>query len=158
MNHSWASTWRRTLQWLRTWERLHRRTRDSDEARRSGANNETEIEIARQDGAELRSVYLRLEDGGGIKMDAQDIGPTVTQFWGDADYEYWVHVPRAEVSKLALELLREKGQLDAVPPASASKLAFELLREKFSGRLDAVDAFRDWCVVHGVQHEFDSWV
>jgi hypothetical protein len=116
--------------------------------------------IARQDGAEFRSVYLRLEDDGGIKMDAQDIGPIVTQFWGDDDYEFWVHVPPASVSKLALELLRDKlsGQLDKVPPASASKLAFELLREKFSGRLDAVDAFRIWCVEHGVQHKFDSWV
>jgi hypothetical protein len=29
-------------------------------------------EIARQVGTEFRSVYLRLEDDGGIKMDAQD--------------------------------------------------------------------------------------
>ena len=46
-------------------------------------------------------------------MDAQDIGPTVTQIWGDDDYEFWV----------------------LVPPASVSKLAFELLQEKFSGQL-----------------------
>jgi hypothetical protein len=45
-----------------------------------------------------------------------------------------------------------------VPPASLPKLAFELLREKFSGQLSAVDAFRDWCRTHCVQHEFDSWV
>jgi len=38
------------------------------------------------------------------------------------------------------------------------KLAFKLLRKKFSGQLGAVDAFRDWCMAHGVQHEFDSWV
>jgi hypothetical protein len=93
-------------------------------------------EIARQDGAESRSVHLALEHDGGIKMDAQDIGPTVTQIWRDDDYEFWVRVP----------------------PASVSKLAFELLREKFSGQLGAVDAFRDWCKAHGVHHEFDSWV
>jgi hypothetical protein len=95
-----------------------------------------QIEIARQEGAEFRSVRLALEDDGAIKMDAQDIGPTVTQIWGDDDYEFWVRVP----------------------PASVSKLAFELLREKFSGQLGAVDAFRDWCKAHGVQYEFDSWV
>jgi hypothetical protein len=36
------------------------------------------IEIARQEGTEFRSVRLALEDDGAIKMDAQDIGPTVT--------------------------------------------------------------------------------
>ena len=116
-----------------------------------------ETEIARKDGVEFRSVRLRLEDDGGIKMDAQDIGPTVTRAWGHDDYEFWVRVPPAAVSKLALELLREKGQLDAVLPASASKLALELLREKFSGQLGTVDAFRDWCKAHGIEHKFESW-
>jgi len=94
------------------------------------------IEIARQEGAEFRSVHLAVEDDGAIKMDAQDIGPTVAQIWGDDDYEFWVRVP----------------------PASVSKLAFELLREKFAGQLGAVDAFRNWCKAHDVQYEFDSWV
>ena len=94
------------------------------------------IEIARQEGTEFRSVRLALEDDGAIKMDAQDIGPIVTQIWGDDDYEFWVRVPSVSVSKLA----------------------FELLREKFAGQLGAVDAFRDWCKAHGVEHEFDSWV
>jgi hypothetical protein len=94
------------------------------------------IEIARQEGAEFRSVRLALEDDGTIQMDAQDIGPTVTRIWGDNDYEFWVRVP----------------------PASLPKLAFELLREKFSGQLGAVDVFRDWCTAHGIQHEFDSWI
>ena len=94
-----------------------------------------ETEIARQDGTEFRSVRLRLEDDGGIKMDAQDIGPTVTQFWDHDDYEFSVRVP----------------------PTAVSKLALELLREKFSGQLGAVDAFRDWCKAHGVPYEFETW-
>ena len=94
------------------------------------------IEIARQEGVEFRSVRLALEDDGAIKMDAQDMGPTVTQIWGDDDYEFWVRVP----------------------PTSLPKLAFELLRERFSGQLGAVDAFRDWCEAHGIEHKFDSWV
>ena len=93
-------------------------------------------EIARQEGTEFRSVSLSLEDDGTIRMEAQDIGPRVTQLWGDDDYEFWV----------------------LVPPASLPKLAFELLREKFSGQLGAVDTFRDWCRTRGVQHEFDSWI
>jgi hypothetical protein len=94
------------------------------------------VEIARQEGTEFRSVRLSVEDDGAIKMDAQDIGPNVTRIWGDDDYEFWVRVPSA----------------------SLPKLAFELLREKFSGQVGAVDAFRDWCRTHDVQHEFDSWI
>ncbi len=94
------------------------------------------IEIARREGIEFRSVRITLADDGAITMDAQDIGPTVTRIWGDDDYEFWVRVPKASVSKLA----------------------FELLREKFAGQLGAVDAFRDWCKAHGVEHEFDSWI
>jgi hypothetical protein len=89
------------------------------------------VEIARQEGAEFRSVRLSLEDDGTIKMGAQDIGPTVTRIWGDDDYEFWVLVPPASLPKLAFELLRENG---------------------------AVDAFRNWCRTHGVEHEFDSWI
>ena len=39
------------------------------------------IELARQEGTEFRSVCLSLEDDGAIKMDAQDMGPTVTEIW-----------------------------------------------------------------------------
>jgi hypothetical protein len=53
------------------------------------------IEIARQEGIEFRSVRLTLEDDGAIKMDAQDMGPTVTKIWGDSDYEFWVHIAPA---------------------------------------------------------------
>jgi hypothetical protein len=94
------------------------------------------VEIARQEGTEFRSVRLTLEDDGAIKMDAQDMGPTVEEIWGDSDYEFWVHIA----------------------PAALPKLAFELLREKFAGQLGAVDALRDWCKAQGIEHEFGSWV
>ena len=94
------------------------------------------IEIARQEGKNFRSVRLALDEDGTIRMDTQDIGPATGEFWGEDEYEFWVRIP----------------------PASVSKLAFELLREKFAGQLGAVDAFRDWCKVQGIEHEFDSWV
>jgi len=93
------------------------------------------IEIARQEGTEFRRVDLMLKDDGAIVLEGQDMGPAVEQIWGDTDYEYWVRVA----------------------PASLPKLAFELLREKFAGRLDAGEAFRDWCRVHGVEHEFGNY-
>lgn len=96
---------------------------------------EETIELARQEGTEFRSVRLALEGDGAVRLEAQDMGPSVEKIWGDSDYEFWVRVA----------------------PSSLSKLAFELLREKFAGQLRAVDAFRDWCKTHGVEHEFGSW-
>ena len=93
------------------------------------------IEIARQEGKQFRRVDLMLKDDGAVVLEGQDMGPAVETVWGDTDYEYWVRVA----------------------PSSLPKLAFELLREKFAGRLDAVAAFRDWCQVHGVEHEFGNY-
>ena len=94
------------------------------------------IEIARQEGRNFRSVRLTVGADGAVKMDAQDIGGATEEFWGEDEYEFWV----------------------CVPPTALPKLIFELLREKFAGQLGAVDAFRNWCKAHGVEHEFDSWV
>ena len=108
------------------------------------------IEIARQEGTNFRRVDLRLEEGGAIVLEGQDMGPIVEEVWGDSDYEFWVRVEPASLSKLAYELLREKfaGRLYVnafrfwvrARPVSSSKLAFRLIRAKFAGQLDAVDA------------------
>lgn len=93
------------------------------------------IEIARREGTEFRSVRLTVEEDGAIRMDAQDIGPSVASVWGDDEYEFWVRVE----------------------PGALPKLAFELLREKFAGDTGAVGAFRDWCKARAIAHKFDSW-
>jgi hypothetical protein len=94
------------------------------------------IEIARQEGKNFRSVRLTLGEDGAIKMDTQDMGAATAEFWGEDEYEFWVRIP----------------------PAAVPKLVFELLREKFAGQAGAVDALREWCKAHGIEHEFDSWV
>lgn len=96
------------------------------------------IEIARREGSNFRSVRLSIGDDSALTMDAQDIGPDGTGILGadeDNEYEFWVRIAP-----------------DAVP-----RLAFELLHEKFAGQLGAVDALRDWCKAHGIEHEFGSW-
>ncbi len=93
------------------------------------------IELARQQGTTSRHVRLYMRDDGGIMFEGQDLGPSVEEVFGDSDYEYWVHVP----------------------PSALQKLAFELLREKYTGQLNAVEAFRDWCKAHGVEHKFSNY-
>ena len=94
-----------------------------------------ETELYRADGAEFRSVRLKIHPDGSLRLDCQDIGENVLNFWGDDDYEFWVDVPAGELRKLA----------------------FTLLREKFANRSDAVDEFRDFCKREGVEHKWMSW-
>ncbi|MDE2111319.1 MAG: hypothetical protein KGJ79_09270 [Alphaproteobacteria bacterium] len=81
-------------------------------------------------------MHIALKEDGAITIEEQDIGPSVTKIWGDSDYEFWVRVA----------------------PTALPKLAFDLLREKFADQLEAVDAFRNRCKAHGVEHEFGSWI
>ena len=52
-----------------------------------------EIELYREDGDNLRSVCVRLDEDEFL-IDTQDIWPKVDQFWGDSDYEFWTRGPR----------------------------------------------------------------
>jgi hypothetical protein len=56
------------------------------------------IEIARQEGAEFRSLRLALEHDGAIKMDAQDIGPNDTRICGDSRSAVFSMLARTHVS------------------------------------------------------------
>ncbi len=94
-----------------------------------------DIEIARQEGAEFRSIQLQLQADGAIRMHAYDRGPTAALTFGRDEYEFWV----------------------TIPPAEVAKLAFVLLKEKFSGRLQAVTELRDFCKTHEIVNAFDTW-
>ena len=98
--------------------------------------NETHsAEIFRQEGAEFRSVRVSVGSDGAIRLDAQDIGKSAKEIWGDDEYEFWVDVPGT-----------------ALP-----KLVFALIREKYSGRSGAVDEFRAFCEKEGIENHWDSW-
>lgn len=94
-----------------------------------------DVEIARQDGPEFRSVRLQLQADGGIRLHAYDRGPTAQLTFGREEYEFWV----------------------TIPPAEVAKLAGVLLKEKFGGRLQAVTELRDFCRQHEIVNEFGTW-
>jgi hypothetical protein len=97
--------------------------------------NETTIQLAKQDETEYRSVRLNIDRDGTIRMDTHDMGPTVERVWDHEDYEFSVEVP----------------------PFAVGRLAFELLRDKFVGNLSSVSEFRNFCEERGIVHKFESW-
>jgi len=97
--------------------------------------SDTEVELARVDGAESRTVRLQLQADGALRLHAYDHGATARLTFDRDDYEFWVTVPAEQ----------------------AARLAFELLREKFTGRLQAVTEFRDFCKSREIVNTFDTW-
>jgi hypothetical protein len=94
------------------------------------------VELNREEGAEFRSVRLTVKPDGSVFLDAQDMGKTVEEIWGDSDYEFWVDVPATALRKLV----------------------FALLRERYAGRPRAVDEFNDFCEKEGIDHKWDNWI
>tara|TARA_R110002072_G_scaffold91255_6_gene203547 strand:- start:3755 stop:4048 length:294 start_codon:yes stop_codon:yes gene_type:complete len=92
------------------------------------------IELARRDEMNFRSVRLSFSEEG-LRLDAQDMGPDVERAWGHDDYEFWVSVKAQEF------------------PA----LLTALLREKYSGDIQAVSKFREFCERIDIPHEFTIW-
>lgn len=93
------------------------------------------IELYRHDGKQFRSVYARLEEDK-FRIDTQDMGPTVEEIWGDADYEFWTNVPRKAWGDLIMALVNEF----------------------LSGDEHATDRLRDICQKHNVEHEWNQWI
>lgn len=94
-----------------------------------------DVEIARQEGAEFRSIRLQVQADGAIRLHAYDKGATAKLTFGHDEYEFWV----------------------TIPPAEVAKLAGVLLEEKFGGRLQAVTELRDFCKQHEIVNEFRTW-
>jgi hypothetical protein len=95
----------------------------------------TEVELARVDGTESRTVQLQLQADGAIRLHAYDRGATAKLTFGRDEYEFWV----------------------TIPPEAMGRLAFELMRDRFAGRLQAVTEFRDFCKAREIVNTFDTW-
>ena len=88
------------------------------------ANSEANsIRLFRMDGEEYRSVYLVLEDDGGLQLSAYDMGPTVERIWGHDDYEFWVEIKPHAMRRLAFALLLTDTQVENVLSTNFEKFA-----------------------------------
>src|SRR5271167_2902752 len=105
------------------------------------------VELYRQEGVEFRSVRLKVKLDGSVLLDAQDMGKTVKEIWGDDDYEFWVDVPATALRKLVFALLRDRyadrpGAVDEFNSSVKKKgstisgiIGFERARVTLAGRL-----------------------
>jgi len=82
---------------------------------------------------------------GGI-ISGQDLGGSVSEFFGDSDYEYWYSFDVENTKLLFTKLSEQTPKLDVK----------ELLSDNFSG-LDGCSNLRNFCEKFGVKYDFSSY-
>jgi len=134
------------------------------------------------------SIFIDAEigDGGEVIVSGQDIGEAPEKFYGDSDYEYWVHVPAAAKPALlaALQaelearrasggrpsrgdtLARLRGYIAAARSRSLAALGMadpvdteilDLIEALYVGSVEAFNGFRDLLAKHGIKGEYGSY-
>ena len=98
------------------------------------SRNDPDIELAREEGTDFRSVLIEFREGG-LRVSAQDLGPKAQLMSDDGEYEFWVDVP----------------------PEALQKLAATLIQKLFQGDLGAVRNFMKLCETEGITHQYWSW-
>ena len=94
------------------------------------------MEIYRRDGDAFTSIRAVFDVKGNLTIDGQDMGPTVEQFFGDSDFEYYLTIPKSEIQNFTLEVLKKTFN-----------------QEKKLGFYD----LRDICKNNGIKHHYTSW-
>jgi hypothetical protein len=91
-------------------------------------------ELCREDGPNSRVVWLSI-DAAGLRLETQDRGPRVEHIFGDTDYAFATHVPRAAFDDLLAALIQEHLSNDP----------------------QATDKLRDLCQRRGVDHSWSTF-
>ncbi len=73
-----------------------------------------------------------MDEQGNFVMEGYDIGDDVEKYWGDSDYEYWVHVKAEHVPDVLLNLIKEQFNSSA--------------------------KFMEWLKAKGIPYEFSNWI
>ncbi len=129
----------------------------------AGYSNAKKIQLYEEQGQTSRYIDAEITKDGDLVIFGQDVGKLPQEFWGDADYEFWVHVPakyKDDVLRALLEKLRA-GNPKAVDEfkdfKSKDDIILALLEKLYVGNPKTVDQFKDFMRSQGIHVEFDSW-
>lgn len=134
------------------------------------------IQLYEKQGETSRYIDVEITENGDLVMTGQDIGKLPEEFWGDSDYEFWVHVAtqhKGEVFRALMEKLdhenieMEDGFRDFIrsrkilwvhlPTDHKDNALLVLIKRLYAGNPKAVDQFKDFMRSQGIPVEFDSW-
>jgi len=91
------------------------------------------------------NVSARISNGC-LLISGHDLGVSVSEFFGDSDYEYWYSFDVKNTKCLFTKLSEQNPKLDFK----------ELLLDNFSG-LDGCSNLRNFCEKFGIKYKFSSY-
>ena len=94
------------------------------------------VSLYEQRGETSRFIDAEINKDGDLVVSGQDVGKAPREFWGDADYEFWVFV---------------RGE-------HKDDVLLALIEKLYSGSGSAVTDFREFLKSRGIPNEFDTWV
>ena len=123
-----------------------------------------------------RYIDAEITKDGNLVIMGQDLGKLPEEFWGDSDYEFWVHVAakyKGDVFRILLEKLNQDNieveddfrdfmrsrRILWVHLTTNHKddVLLALIEKLYAGNPKAVDQFKDFVRSRGIPAEFDSW-
>ena len=94
------------------------------------------VSLYEQRGETSRFIDASINKDGDLIVSGQDVGKAPREFWGDADYEFWVHVRNEHKDDVLLALMERL----------------------YGGNASAVTDFREFLKSRDILNEFDTWV
>lgn len=88
------------------------------------------------------SIELYFNESGQLILNGYDIGKSVTNFWGDSDYEYTITIEPKEVEKLC--------EIFSLEPDNREAL-LEAIKDRF-GVNEAYTLFEKFLKTHGIDY------
>jgi hypothetical protein len=67
----------------------------------------------KQIASNIRStITIRITRYGVLEISGFELGQGVKEDWGDIDYEYWIRIKKKDVSRVLLELMKDRFERD----------------------------------------------
>jgi hypothetical protein len=94
-----------------------------------------QVRLYEHRGETSRYVDAEIAEDGSLVLFCQDVGKAPKEWWGDADYEFWV----------------------TVSPEHKDDVLLALIERQYGGNPRAVDDFRGFLASQGIPSRFETW-
>jgi len=96
----------------------------------------TALRLVDIQGATRTWIDVEINGEGDLIFSGQDVGDAPEEFWGDSDYEYWLHISAADKDRVLLALIQKI----------------------YSGNSQLVSEFKDFLTSKGIPSKFGSYI
>lgn len=132
-------------------------------------SRQLKISLYAKRGETSRFVDAAVDEDGNLVVSGQDVGKAPQEFWGDADYEFWLFVRGEHKDRVLAALIAGRRGGQASSPSLVERLCgagfsavkdrvlLALIKVRYGGHFSAVDEFRDFVKSRGIPCEFGTW-